>query len=268
MRSTTVMFAATLSLACLPALAQDASKAAKLNLTLKICHGVEQSFPWILKNGKGMNIVLLEMLAAKTGAKIEMVGMSWEKCLAGVESGEVAGLVGASYKEDRAKYAMYPMANGKLDSARKIHTDAYNLYKLKGNPLAWDGSKLSNLSGQIGAQKGYSVVGDLKKLGAQVDDSLASADAVMQKLASGKIQGAAMLTYDGEGLLEGSADLASKIETLAPVLVDKPYFLIIGKGFYSKNQEAVEALWSAIPAVRQSSDYRSKLFAISQASKK
>ncbi len=63
-------------------------------------------------------------------------------------------------------------------------------------------------------------------------------------------------------------DGGRKIEALSPVLADKPYFLIFGKPYYSKNQEVAEALWNAIPAIRQTADYRAKLFAIGLAGHK
>jgi polar amino acid transport system substrate-binding protein len=87
--------------------------------------------------------------------------MPWKHCPEGVEKGGIAGAFAASYTDERAKYAVYPLAGGKPDPLRRLHTDGYTLLRLKGSTVGWDGHKFSNLSGPIGTQAAYSIVADL-----------------------------------------------------------------------------------------------------------
>jgi polar amino acid transport system substrate-binding protein len=48
------------------------------------------------------------------------------------------------------------MADDKVDVSKRMSTDNYHLYRLKGSKVDWDGKAFSNLDGRIGAQAGFS----------------------------------------------------------------------------------------------------------------
>ena len=65
-----------------------------------------------------------------------------------------------SYNAERGSYSVYPSLRGKPDSSRKIATLSYFIYKIKGNPLNWDGKNFygidfSDSKNRIGANSGY-----------------------------------------------------------------------------------------------------------------
>ena len=50
-----------------------------------------------------------------------------------VSNGTISGAVGASYSEDRARFAVYPAkSNGQLDMTRSLEVSSYSLYRIKG----------------------------------------------------------------------------------------------------------------------------------------
>lgn len=230
--------------------------------SITLCHENENIFPWLLKEGKGLNIVLLEMVAAKSKIDLKLESMTWKRCLAEIENGHVDGGFGASYKDERAQYAVYPTENGKLDSTRRIRNDTYSLYRIKGNTVDWDGKKFSNLAGVVGAQSGYSIVGDLQKLGVETDDGARPCEVNMQKLIAGRIQAFAALTLEADQTLKTNREFAAKIEKIKTPLADKPYFVIFGKSYYNNNRKTVEDFWNMIGAVRNSAAYQTKQSAV------
>ena len=226
--------------------------------TVKLCHDDADSSPWLIKNGKGLNIVLMEEAARKAGVQININPLPWKRCLNAVEDKSMDGAIAASFKDERAVFAVYPMAAGKLDIARRLHTDEYSLYQAKGGKLGWDGKQFSNLTGAIGAQRGYSIIDDLKKAGAKVDEGGAFPKDNMKKIVGGQVQAIALTTQEGDNLLT-QPDFAGKAEKVATPLVQKHYFTIFGKDFYAKNQKSVDNLWAAMATIRESKEYKAKV---------
>lgn len=222
---------------------------------LPLCYDDGEQYPWIIKNGKGLNIIELETVAARTGEKLELIGMPWKRCLEGVEKGDFAGAFAASYTDDRARYAVYPMADGKLDHTRRLHADGYTLLRLKGSSVGWDGRKFSNLTGQIGTQASYSIASDLLRWGATVDSNSDTPETLLRRFGAGQLQAVALLTGEAQFALR-QPYLAGKVEIVSPPLSEKPYFLIFGRGFYDKNRKTADDLWSMIAKVRESTEYK------------
>ena len=60
----------------------------------------------------------IKRLANGSGLSLAFKGVPWKRALVMIEKGVADGLINASYKKDRAQYAVYPMKDGKLDSSR------------------------------------------------------------------------------------------------------------------------------------------------------
>lgn len=222
-----------------------------------LCYDNGEQYPWILKDGKGLNIVLLEMVAAKTGEKLELTGIPWKQCLEGVKKGTMDGAFAASYSEERAKFAVYPLADGKPDRARRLHTDGYTLLRLKGSKVGWDGRTFSNLTGPIGTQASYSIAADLVRWGAKVDSNADTPETLLKRFGAGQLQAIALLTGEARFAMK-KPYLANRVELVSPPLTEKPYFLIFGKGYYERNRLKVEEIWSMIETVRESTEYKAQ----------
>jgi polar amino acid transport system substrate-binding protein len=222
-----------------------------------LCYDIGEAYPWLIKDGKGLRIVMLEMVAAKTGNKLELTSMPWKQCLEGVKKGTIDGAFAASYSDERAKFAVYPMADGKLDPARRMHTDGYTLLRLKGSKVGWDGRKFSNLTGPIGTQSSYSIIADLTKLGVKVDSNSDTPETLLKRFGAGQLQAIALLTGEARFAMK-KPYLANRVELVSPPLTEKPYFLIFGKGYYDRNRLKAEEIWSMIETVRESTEYKAQ----------
>lgn len=228
---------------------------------LTLCYDYGGQYPWVLKNGKGLNIVLLEMVAANMGDKLELRPMPWKDCMEELKKGVVDGAFAASYTAERAGFAAYPMVDGKPegkpDVSKRLHIDGYTLLRLKGSKVSWNGSKFSNLSGPIGTQAAYSIIADLKKWGATVDSNADTPETLLRRFGSGQIQAIALLTGEAKHTMK-SPYLAGKVELISPPLIEKPYFLIFSHRYYDKNRNTADEVWAKIAKLRESAEYKAK----------
>ena len=237
--------------------AGQSALAADKPASLKLCYENEDVYPWVLKDRPGLNIVFMNALAQKIGIKLELLPRPWKRCQEEVKAGELDGLFSASFKPDRLEIGAYPMAGDKPDETRAVMFDGYTLYRLKGGSAQWDGKKLT-VAGSVGAQPGYSIIDQLKALGAKVDDGSRSADDNLKKLIAGRVDAVALQTLEGENSVRNDPEFSSKVEAVSPVLVSKPYFLMLSKQLLAKYPDFAKEVWSGVATVRESADYKAK----------
>lgn len=139
--------------------------------SVRLCHEQEESYPWILKDRPGLNIVHLKAVSQKVGIPFEFVAAPWKRCLEDMKNGTVDGVFKATFKADRLELGTYPMAGGKADDSKALMTESYSLYRVKGGTASWDGTKLA-VAGPVGVQPGYSIVDVIKGLGVKSQEVL------------------------------------------------------------------------------------------------
>lgn len=207
---------------------------------IKACTENEDSFPWVLKDRPGLTVLMLRMLEKQVGGKIEVVPLPWKRCMDDVKTGAVDAAFKISYDAARAaELGNYPMSGDKPDASKRLLTDSYSLYRVKGALAEWDG-KVLKVTGSVGARSGFSVVDQLKGLGAKVDDGTRSAYDNLKKLVAGRFVALALQTDEGDISVENNPEFKGKVERIKPFLVEKPYFLIFSKPFATKNPTYVQ----------------------------
>lgn len=236
-----------------------AAQAADKPASIKLCYDSEDSYPWTMKDRPGADSLMLKQVEQKLGVKIEQMPLPWKRCLDEMRGGQVDGAFAASFKTERMELGAYPMAGDRPDSSKQMHIDSYSLFRLKGGNVDWDGSKLQNVSGAIGAQSGYSIVDQLKGMGVRVDDGTRSADDNLRKLMTGRVAAVALQTREGDNSLHAAPDMAAKIEKVPTPLVEKPYYLMLSKQLVGKYGDFSKEIWKAVAEVRESADYKAKL---------
>ncbi|OYT93144.1 MAG: hypothetical protein CFE43_04720 [Burkholderiales bacterium PBB3] len=217
---------------------------------VSLCYDETAVRPWVNQAGT----VILKATAALNHIAFEQVALPWLRCLRDLAKGSYAGAVGVSFSDERATFAVFPLnADGQLDYARRMQASSYSVYRIKGESADWDGKSFHNLSTRVVAQRGYSVVGDLAKLGVQVDQSAGDAETVFKMLIAGRVQLGALVTEQGDELL-AKPEFGRKLEKLKAPLVVKPYFLVFSKSFYASNTKLAEDLWNSLAVVRDSKE--------------
>ena len=103
-----------------------------------------------------------------------------------------------------------------------------------------------------------SAIDDLKNKGLNVDES-PSTKQDFQKLIMGRLQGVAALTHIADFLLEGNNFFSKRIEKTQPLLITKPYYVMISHQFYNNNPELAEKIFDTYAKIRTSGEYKTIL---------
>lgn len=188
----------------------------------------------------------LGKLANANNIKVKFKGVPWKRALMMIQKGVADGLINASYKTERAKYALYPMKNGELDSTRRLNPGkTYYIYKNKNSTISWDGKKFSNVDGFVAAKENFAVVEDLKKHDNIKIITLAREELIIRKLIQGKIAAYATMVSQQENMekISGFKEMVSKEKI--PIR-NKDYFLIFSKKTYKDKKDTIEKMWDLL----------------------
>ena len=228
---------------------------------LRLCYERMDIPPWRTLDGKGLNIELIRMAAARAGVSIEFVTLPWKRCLSEMQDGSLQGVFAASFSPDRLSLGAYP--GGKVaDPALQLYVDGYVLVKRKQDAVQWDGKSISGAQGAVGAQVGYSVANDLRRMGVPVDESSQTALELLQKLQLGRIGAAALGTSDAAKLLADTGKphaLSASLEVLPVPLVQKAYYLMLSNQLVQDHPDVANRLWQNIGVARRSPQYQKLL---------
>lgn len=228
---------------------------------ITLCHSHEEAYPWLIHSKPGYSALMMQSIEKQLGVPIKLAAMPWKQCLADVKSGAIDGAINASWAADRAEFAVYPVKlDGECDATKRMYRATYALYRVKGSTIGFDGQKLVGADGAlVGAPTGYSVVGQMTKMGVKVDDSANATSEILKRLADGKYAAVALQTTEADDSLHESADMRAKVERVSPPLAEKPYFTIFGKAFYAKYTATAKEVWKLQGKTRDSSEFKSQV---------
>ena len=200
----------------------------------------------------GMAVEGLKLLENYLPVKISFKRMPWKRCLeAELKNGTASGCFLASYKKEREDFGRYPTTkDGKVDDSRRWENSVYVFYKLKSSNVSWDGKSIMNIINSIGAPQGYSIIGDIEKMGYKVDAGEKTIND-FQKLINKRIDLTAELEMQGDYVLETNPEMNNLIEKISIPIVSKPYYLMLSHQFYNKNPKLAEQIWDTIKIIRE-----------------
>lgn len=245
-----LVLAFVLSLAGLM-LAGEARPSTVERSTLRLCFEDLDVPPWRYRNHTGHNFRLLDTVAADAGVRFRYVGMPWKRCISSVAQGQVDGGFALSHIPERVGMGVFPpghVPGAPTGSAHRLFIDGYVLVRRRGDRVRFEGGRLVDLRGAVAAQSGYSVVDDLKRMGAPVDDGSRDPMAAIRKLVEGRV-GAAAIGGNKMRALQATGDpLLARLEVLP--LLEKDYFLVLSNDLVAARPELADAIWRGIAARR------------------
>lgn len=215
-------------------------------------------FPHVLGDGDavdwkrpGASLEFIKLLTEELGLKVVIKRLPWKRALElELRSGAIDGLFPASYRTEREVFGAYPKKDGKEDESRSMFVSSYCFYKLRTSPLEWDGRRLRNLTGAIGASRGYSVVSELKQMGYKVEES-DDGRKDLRRLSQGWLAAVAALEPAEDHLLESMPELGSTIVKVQPPISRKHFYLMLSHGFVARNPELAQRIWNATKELRE-----------------
>ena len=221
--------------------------------TLKLVFSDVEVSPYQMGNGSaltnppGIAVDIIVKAAKNLGHTVHFIRVPNKRVLLTIKSGKADGAFIFSYKTEREQYGRYPMKNGKPDGDLRIASMSYYFYALRINDMTWDGKKLAGSSLKVGANSGYSIIGDLKKMGFKVEEAKTTQQN-FQKLKSNRFGAVAAQSITADAFLKFEQNTA--VERLEPPLKTKDYFLMLSHQFYKKNSEKAKQLWQEVALAR------------------
>jgi len=252
------------ALALLPALLRQGAAAIGAE-PVRILFDVNDNPPLITGNSTtidpvrpGLTVEMLRMAGELTNIAIELSRTPWQRGLYLIETGQADAIFASSYVEERLRYGVYPMKDGRPDTSRKLFDQSYRLYVRVGSGVSWDGTTISNLHAPVGATTGYAVVPILRAMGVAVEEE-PSHIANLRKLVAGRIDAYAELDSHVGPMLRTNPWEFGSINELSPPVLTKPYYLMFSKIFYARAPNVAERIWDAIAVVNESAAYQDLL---------
>lgn len=227
---------------------------------LTLCYEDQDSYPWVMTDGSGLNLELLGLVEQALGLRFNYVAVPWKRCLSGLELGTYDGAFASSFKQDRLSMGHYPTdAEGRLDERKRLHTSSYALYRKVGSGFDWDGERFIQLTGRIGSLSGFSIVDLLRAKGAEVDETSRDPLALLQMLRRGRIEAAALQSLRADFVLQGNEQLLAQLEKLPVPLEEKAYYLMLSNALLARDPLLAASVWSEVERQRESVAYRERV---------
>lgn len=232
---------------------------------LTFCHEDQDSYPWVMTDGSGLNLQLLGRVADALSLELHMVALPWKRCLNGLAQGMYDGAFAASFKAERLPLGRYPQdSNGRLDERKRLHTSIYALYRRKGSAVSWNGEQFRQLSGRIGSLSGFSIVAMLRDHGVEVDETSRDPVALLQMLKHRRIEAAALQSLRADFILQTQPELAAQLEKVVLPLEEKAYYLMLSNALVTAKPELAASIWDEIERQRESEQYQQEVQAFLQ----
>ncbi len=207
--------------------------------------------------GIGIDIIL--QVAEEMGIILDIKRMPNKRIHALFSKGKFDMSGFYSYKESRLKEGVFPRdKNGELDKSKRIGRLSYYFYAKKHSGITWDGMRLTGVE-SVGANLGYSIVGNLEKMLKNKDNNFAIEEVKntkqnLEKLKLGRIQAYAAQDGTIDPIIANYKEYQN-FEKVGPPIKSKEYYLMFSHQFYEKsteNAELCEKFWSKIAKVRNS----------------
>jgi polar amino acid transport system substrate-binding protein len=224
---------------------------------LQLCFEDAPQPPWTMPDGRGLNLELLKRVEAITGERFVLSVRPWARCVEETRIGRMDGMIGAADSPERRRFSVPPRRpDGSADAAKALYLARVDIFVRAGSGAAWDGRNLHNPRGVVITQRSYFVADLLRARGQRVIDTVKSSEEALRLLASGSADVAALMANAERNRLRDDPRLRGQIAMAPAPYAAFPLHLMFSQISYDRDPARIEAIWSAIAAVRASPGYR------------
>lgn len=239
-----------------PACAEAASSRPPLQSANKIlfCYQNTELYPNYIGSGSakpeskpGVAIELLDLIAADAGVSFRYVRYPWNRCLALMAAGRLDSVL-ASYTQERARLAVFPMQGARPDLTKSLVSSSYFLFHRSGQ-RQWDGKEFTNPAITVAAPLGYSIVGDLQAKNISVMEAGTTKD-LLDLLIYNRVDAVAAPGTAADAIIRDDVTKYSSINKDPIPLRESPNFIVFSHRFATENNETVERVWQSAMKIR------------------
>ncbi len=196
----------------------------------------------------GVAIDIINRAAKELGILVEYTALPNKRVLEALKQNVFDGAFMYSFKEKRMQYGVYPMQATQPDPSYRLAELSYYLYRRSEDTSQWTGDNYLDQDILVGANTGYSIAGDLRKLGVKVEEA-ATTEQNFSKLALGRIDAFAHQDLVADRYLE-RLGLRREIAKVEPSLSRKNYFLMFSHRFVTVHPQLANSIWQRIAEIR------------------
>lgn len=192
------------------------------------------------KTAGGLHTDIVLRVMRDAGFEMVVDVLSWERCLKDLADGYYAAAYAASFREERAKYAVYP--------EEAMDTMRYVAVVRAGEPSGWDARHdYASLPQPLAAPRGWAITEEIRTHGGlRIDDNSTHNDQDIRKLLAGRV-GTAVVEFRAAQQLIKALDPDGRLRILdEPVVADRKYYIIFSrKGLGEEGARDVAGRFSA-----------------------
>lgn len=225
---------------------------------IKLCYEDTVVFPWITGDETGLVFTELNHIEKKLNIKFKYIRMPWKRCQFEALSGNMDGLIAASFTKERTAWGVYPTdSSGNIDGELRLHTDSFYVFVRKDSVITFKNGKFENLKNNpIGVQLGYSVGSDLKDQGYAIHSAFSTAADLLNELEFQSLQVAVLQNHESTRIINANPKYKKNIRRLVPPFKIANQFLLFTKLFFQKNEKLAKTIWQAMPEARNNTNYK------------
>ena len=235
-------------------LAASAAQAC-LAVTVKVCIPSNPFPPLTFADHEGQGQWLVRKAIELQGGTVSYEAVPWPRCLKGAMSGEYdAAMPPTAARADSVALPMRDEAT--VDEGKALGDANMVVVRRVGSGPYWDGKRFSGLTGPVMFNRGIITVRDkLATLGVPGDEGAQPNEAMLHKLLRGR--GELVIMNGSAALVElTGSKYAGKLEILPEPFIALTGYLGFNKAYYAANRAFVEAVWSSIARLRNSTEFR------------
>lgn len=195
------------------------------------------------EDNPGWFVELSDEAARLCDATIRYRQIPWQRILERVERGQLSAALNSSFKEERAVYGVYPMADGEVDVARAHSHYGYYLYAHDPDLLKTLLAPGGMAGKQIAAEPGSSILGLLDDNGAEVVE-ITDYDIAMDMLIGSRLDALAGIDGIFDDMIEKDPGLSEIVFRSDRPILERTGYVMFAKNVYADHPEAVECFWT------------------------
>ncbi|MCX4028473.1 transporter substrate-binding domain-containing protein [Endozoicomonas sp. SM1973] len=225
--------------------------------TIRLTYNIEPNPPFNMGNHltekPGITIEVIRAAGHRLTLNFVFVKMPWKRCLYTVQKNTMDGTIDASFKKERMKVGVYPMADGEIDASKRNNTQSYSIFTTQASDI----ESIEDLFNKyIGVTRGYSIITDLESKGIkniiETNGSLVSLRMLKRK----RIHAVVDLEANIQSQLHSYPNEFQDIRMITPPVKSKNYYLLFSHKFYRENKTLAHKIWNEIASIRESKQYQ------------
>lgn len=203
----------------------------------------------------GFRVKVISDSAARCKLSPKFLPLPWPRALEMLKSGGIEAIFAASFNDERAGFAAFPLNKDQPDPSRAFRSQIYNLFVYNGSEMNWDGRELVSKDRRVIVERGSAAVELAKRFEAEAVQ-VSGYNSMLKMLSEKRAPGLIAVDSHIQSVFSKEPQLSKSIRRLTPPVEVRNSYVAFSKAFYSKHAEEVECFWKALADIRATESYK------------